>query len=767
MFKQTFCTMWLVLIASLPLLAPVVSGQEIVVEEAPLIDQEPFDLITLTAEAGGASVKVLPIDFPGRKVPANPAPTQKIEVTLVKYQERRYSIAWKAIEKIELYEQRIYDQASQSMQSKDFALAFQNLSFLMRNFAEMPNLEQLRKDFIFESAKDRYLNGELRQTLSALEELRATAPGYQSGAVLTAMSNVASSLVEDYQKRGELGTAKLLLGRLRSQYGPTLKVIEQWEDRLEKMALEKKDEAVSLIQQQRFREARKAAIEMIGIFPDLDEGKALIEEINKRHPMVRVGVMQRSGKLDPGSLVDWPARRAGALAYRSLFQFLETGSEGGRYGFALGTFRLSDDRQQLVLSLDPSLSDAFNAFGLAQELLSRAEPTSPNYDPSWAAISKAVSVPSANQIIVQLQRPNVLPHALLQWMLPGEDGELSSLPGEYRLEAQDEPEAFFVLRDEAASSGQPVEIVEVFYSNPKEAVNDLLRGEIDVLDQLYPADAKRLEGNLQLVVGRYALPTTHMLIPVSDNPYLADSKFRRALLYSTDRSAILTGELLGSTNTDDGRLISGPFPIGEGENDPLAYAYNPDIAPAVYNAYLARLLLVMTQRELNESAQKKNQPMPELDKLLVGCPDFEFARVAVQAMIQQWMNIGVKAEMVVLEPGVDVRGCDLVYVVANMWEPATDIERLLGGNGLATSDNPFIVQSLDQLRKARNWREVRTELQKLHQLIDYHLPVIPLWQVTDRFAVRNYVEGLEDRPVSLYQNVDNWRVNLGLRAASR
>lgn len=767
MFKHVVRTKWLKLLMLLLLFPRAVSGQELIVEEAPLIDQEPFDLITLTAEAGGASVKVLPIDFPGRKVPTNPSPTQKLEVTLVKYQERRYSITWKSIEKIELYEQRIYDEAQQSMRNKDFALAFQNLSFLLKKYPEMPNLELLRRDFIFESAKDRYLNGELRQTLSALEELRATAPGYQSSAVLTAMSNVASSLVEDYQKRGELGTAKLLLGRLRSQYGPTLKVIEQWEDRLEKMALEKKDEAVSLIQQQRFREARKAAIEMLGIFPDLEEGKALIEEINKRHPMVRVGVMQRSVEFDPGSLVDWPARRAGALVCRSLFQFLETGSEGGRYGFALGTFRLSDDRQQLVLSLDPNQGGELNAFGLAQALLSRAEPTSSDYDPSWAAISKAVSVPSANQVIVQLRRPNVLPHALLQWMLPGEDGELSGLPGDYRLEAEDEPETSFVLSEQSATPEQPVEVVEVFYSNPKEAVNDLLRGEIDVLDQLYPADAKRLEVNSQLFVGRYALPTTHMLIPVSDNLYLANSKFRRALLYSTNREAILTGELLGSTNTDDGRLISGPFPVGDGEVDPLAYAYNPDISPVVYNAYLARLLLVMTQRELNEAAQKKNQPEPKLEKLLVGCPDFEFARVAVQAMIQQWMNIGITAEMVVLEPGVDSRGCDLVYVVATMWEPATDIERLLGGNGFATSDNPFIVQALEQLRKARNWREVRTELQKLHQLIDYHLPVIPLWQVTDRFAVSKYVEGLEDRPVSLYQNIDNWRVNLGLRASSR
>jgi ABC-type oligopeptide transport system substrate-binding subunit len=96
-----------------------------------------------------------------------------------------------------------------------------------------------------------------------------------------------------------------------------------------------------------------------------------------------------------------------------------------------------------------------------------------------------------------------------------------------------------------------------------------------------------------------------------------------------------------------------------------------------------------------------------------------------------------------------------------MWEPATDIQRLLGGNGVAATENPFIVQALESLLAARNWREVRTALQDLHQLIDYHLPVLPLWQISDRFAVRKYVNGVENRPVSLYQNVTEWRVDFG------
>jgi ABC-type transport system substrate-binding protein len=203
----------------------------------------------------------------------------------------------------------------------------------------------------------------------------------------------------------------------------------------------------------------------------------------------------------------------------------------------------------------------------------------------------------------------------------------------------------------------------------------------------------------------------------------------------------------------------------------LAYAYNAAVQPAEYNSQLAKLLVVMTEQEMRSASEKSGDPVPKRNKLVVGCPDFEFARVAVQAMIQQWAIVGIQAEMLILPPDQTLdatESCDLLYVTTTMWEPATDIERLLGGNGIAATDNPFIIQALEKLRAARNWREVRVAMQDIHQLVDYHLPILPLWQVTDRFAASRYVEGLADKPVSLYQDVDSWRLNLGFsRTAQR
>jgi tetratricopeptide (TPR) repeat protein len=733
------------------------------ISDPPLIDQQPFDLITLKSTAGGGSYKIAPL--PLRQVPPRPADTTKLEdLILLKVGEaRRYEIYWKDIEKIELYEQRIYEEAVAKLKSGDFVDAFMNLSYLLKNYPNMPNLESLRKEFLYQSAIKMYKSQEYRQTLSALEELLQTSPDYQAEKVSGALSNVANSLITAYFEAGELSNAKQLHNRLKITYGDSLPVVKIWDQKLASMAEEKKNQAEQLIAQKKYREALLAAAGMLEILPDTPDAKRLVQDIRRTHPMIRVGVMQRSTEVDPSSLVNWPARRAGSLTNQSIFQFLKTGSEGGRYGFALGTFRQSDDRQELVLSLEPNAQPTLEAFGLSQILLERANPRHQNYDASWAAILDSVTVNSAKQVTIKLKRPNVLPHALVQWALPGNCLH-GTLPGRYQLGEVDTKETSYTIRGAKPTNGQPLEIVEVFYDDPKRAVNDLLRGELDVLDQLYPADAKRLAIDPRIRIGGYALPTVHMLVPISDNPYLAKDKFKRALLYGSNREAMLQGELLNSTRVEDGRLISGPFPVGIGGADPLSYAYDPEVLPAGYNPQLAKLLFVMTQRELDEAAKKADEIPPVLDKLVVACPDFEFARVAVQAMIQQWAIVGIKAEMMVLPPGksYDVNTpCDLLYVTATLWEPATDIERLLGATGLAATDNPFIVQGLEKLRGARNWKDVRNSLQDLHRLIDFHLPILPLWQITDRFAASRYVEGLEDAPVSLYENVGQWRVNLG------
>ncbi len=72
------------------------------------------------------------------------------------------------------------------------------------------------------------------------------------------------------------------------------------------------------------------------------------------------------------------------------------------------------------------------------------------HGPRWFA---ALSTPSPTQLLVRLQRPHVLPQALLQFSFPDTNDTASALAGLYRLNASDKAETSFVLRDKQASGG--------------------------------------------------------------------------------------------------------------------------------------------------------------------------------------------------------------------------------------------------------------------------------------------------------------------------
>ncbi len=764
MMKSTFTfglfTVCLCLV-SLILAADVARAQS---ADQPLIDLAPYDTIVLNQAAGGKSVKISPL--PVRNYDKRPPDEERLQVVILTHPDRKYEVMWRDIDKIIFFERMIYDEALKKLAEKDFITAFMDLSFLMQNYPKTPNLEKLRRDFLFQSAAAMFAESRSDfsryfQTMSTLEELHTTAPDYETNSVLAGLSRVTDTLLKHYESKGDMASAKMLLSRLDKTFGDKLQTVVDWKAKLLNMAEQRKGEAIALMNEGKFREARAAAMDMSNISPDIQGGPELVAEIRQRHPMIRVGVTQRAGDLDPGSLVNWSARRAGALVYRPVVKFLDTGTQGGKYQFALGKMKLSEDNLQLTMNIDPKIPSGLSGYDLAEVLMRRATPHDPAYDASWAAVVRSVSTPNPTQLLVRLQRPHVLPQALLQFSFPDINETASPLAGLYKLNATEAVETSFMLRDKKASPGVPVEIVEVFYEDPKEAANDLLRGEIDVLDQIYPSDARRYQQSKLAKVGNYLLPSVHLLVPVSEHAYLMKDKFRRALMYATNRHEILRGELIGSDNPQDGRVLSGPFPMGSDTNDPLNYAYDSTIKPKAYEPRLAKLLLYMVDKEVKAQYEKLKLPVPENTPLRLGVPNYDLAKVAAEALAQQWKLVGIKTEIVTLPEGkaFDPESkCDLVYLSATMWEPAIDIERLLGGNGPAKSNNPFIVQALTKVRKARSWRETRVALQDLHRLVDYHLPILPLWQITDRYAYSLQLQGLADRSVSLYDKVSEWRL---------
>lgn len=731
-----------------------------------LLDEEPFDIVTLKPDATGKSVKVAPIEFPNRRLPASPKDTDKFQVIILLFPTRLYEVAWKDIDRVSLFEQMVLARAKTLVAAKNFGEAFEHLNFLMVNYPQTPGLQILRQEFLFESAIEMARQKRLPHTLAVLEELQRTFPNFQRERVRSNITTVSSQLIQSYFDKKDLATARAMITRLERDYkSDPLPVVEEWKGKFVELANEYRERALSYRQQKDYLNARREASKMLEIEPDIEGGKELFRDLLKEFPIARVGVFQTADKPDTAALANWPAYRSGQLISRPLFEFRNTGPEGGQYRFSLGSFQQSDDRLELEMTIqNPGMGGTPNSLNLSQSFLRRATLGNSNYVPGWASIFDSVSVSGPERLKLRFRRPHVLPQAFLQWPIEQTAAGIEPPGVLYRFKSQDgDTQRFEWAASTPAADFQPVEIHETKYADPSQAINDLLRGEIEIIDRLFPADARRLKASIvskTINVENYALPTVHMLVPRTSNPYLDDREFRRALLYAIDREGILKGEILGGAEGEMSRVISGPFPRGNTESDPIAYAYNNGVDNLAYDPRLAKVLMLITNSKLKMMYEKRKEPLPPLPKIRLGVPNYEAARVAGQAIVEQWKLIDVAAELIVLDkvPGPkDDVPVDILYLTASVWEPATDAERLFGIGAPAETNNQFIVQVLGQLSSSRNWREVRQSCQDLHALVAAHLPVLPLWQVGESFAYRNEVGGVTQKPLGLYQDLQKWR----------
>lgn len=733
-----------------------------------LLQEEPHDLIFFTAKAGGGWTKVPILDFPGRTLPSDRKGGLKFQVLGIEGKD--FTSKWTEIERIDLWEIRLERETKERIAKEDFVGAYPFLSVLIRDYPNRTGLFELRCDFLFQDAVARARKGEFEATLAMLEELRRFAPEYKQATVLRALGGVTDRLMQKLYDEGELDLAQKMLSRLEKDYqNENLDSVVKWNARFLEMATAKREEAIQARDAEDYRLARELARDSVYLKPDIPGGQALIDEIDKIYPLVNVGVLQSATLLEPTRIDNWGARRAGRLIYRTLFEMRDAGPEGGEYDFLFGETEMSDDRMHFDLSLEtqdlaPPL-DRIQGFFLADRLAERAQPDSPSYFSPWAAAVDSIGLLGPKQVTFNLRRPHVLPICLLQIPVDGSwfGGEPMSPTGDYRRDVVEEDIVRYVLADEQKTETQPREIVEMRSASAADGVNLLLQGRVDVLDQLFPADAVRLQKSKRIKVVNYPLPTVHMLVPCSDHPYLAERTFRRALQYGINREDILTGELLEGLESEGCRVLSGPFPAGLELNDPLGYAYDQSILPRRYEPPLAKLLIALNANQMKSQAERKKEKVPKMTPIRLALPADNLSRVACEAIRTQWELLGLKVNLVQLpvgrtfpEPDEDI--ADIVYVSAAVWEPVIDARRILGPEGLAASQDQLVGLGLRRLEEAKNWREVRDRLLDLHAIAHHELPVLPLWQMVDSYAYRRELLGVGSDIVSLYQNAGNWRL---------
>jgi tetratricopeptide (TPR) repeat protein len=321
--------------------------------------------------------------------------------------------------------------------------------------------------------------------------------------------------------------------------------------------------------------------------------------------------------------------------------------------------------------------------------------------------------------------------------------------GPFKIESQTQELVRYVRRPGQSASGTPqtAEIVERTYPDSAAALVALTRGEISVIDRISPWEVSRAASS-EVVIGSYALPTVHVLVPNPARPLVSHRIMRRALVYAIDRQAILRRGLLGGQALAGCDVLSGPFPRGAA-SDPFAYAYDAKVEPRPYEPGTA---LVLTQLAINETQSANKTLAP----LVLVHPADPIARIACQSIARQLKQLNLQVNL--KELGAGTAGeYDLRYVELVIREPTVDAWQVLGPRGVVGMCSPAMLAALRAVEAAPNKQEAAARLQAVHRLAAAELPVIPLWQLSEHFAVHKSIQGVAQRPASLYEGVEAWQ----------
>jgi tetratricopeptide (TPR) repeat protein len=760
---------------------------------ARLIDRPAFDRVTLDERSGGVPIDVQPLALPDGRVP-DPLPTAgALKLFRVNEPSVEYEVAWSDVAKIERFPDLVLAEARLAMAAAKWSDAFDGLSFLHRYYPEQPGLNAASQEYLWRDAGATFSSGKPEESLPALIALYELNPAFPR--LPNAVQVLADSIVTRLLKEERYAAARAALDSLERTFpNLTLAGVQRWRARFAADATTQLAAAREAFAAGDFAAARSSAQRADAILPGVAGVGQLLAAIQRAAPEMRVGVLSLNAPDATGRLPAWEKVRDEALANPCLVDLVDFGAEGGIYRSRWGVCTTRDDGLETTLELSPAaVAQGVTPASVALRLLHRADPTRGDFDADFASLLAGVELAEGRVVVVRWRRPHVSPQALLHIPLADADPAATGRLAAFARTRVDEngrgnPPTVVYRRTRRAKEAPevPQTVVERLFDDDQAALSALAQGEIDVLDHLPPWLLETARQTPGVRVLAYRLPTVHALAPNPHRPLLQQREFRRALCYALDLEGIVRDMLLAGQPLPGFQPLSGPFPAGVALGDPAGYAYDVALAPRTYSPRLAAVLAGVARSAGekpepsetdaapspagsdappsptgNDADQRQADPpqAPAPSPLTLAHSTDPVARLACQSLKRQLDGAGIPVQLVEIAANNVARAqeCDLAYVELAIWEPVVDARRLLGPRGAAGSSTAFMGMALDQLSRSQNWNDARNQLKEIHRIARADLPVIPLWQTVNHLAVREWLQGVAEQPVSLYQDVDAWR----------
>ncbi|MGE0608642.1 MAG: ABC transporter substrate-binding protein [Pirellulales bacterium] len=769
-----------------------------------LYEEEPYDEIHLT-EGSVVKVKPIPYDKPG-EIERQKKKGSKLVVVLFEAADDKvkYEVLWADIDHISRFIDLVLAKANQLSADGKFDEAYDYFDWLQMFHADWPGVPDSINAFLLTDAQRKREQKEHAFALAILTELHSRKPD------LSGLSDEVGAnfevLIQDDVAREDYRAARNRLRVLAGMY-PKHAVGISYQRKIVELARKRVAAAKVEYAAGRLREAYAEGFQAVLIWPTDKSARQLMTEIQEEFPRVIVGVAQPAAQESIGiemasPLADWAARRGNRLLHRPLLEFTGFGPQGGVYRCPFGKDpEKLDLDMRMILQLNPGVhwsptEEPLTGRDVARTMLEMASPSSNRYRGNWAALFSSVRVRDVYEVEVEFRRGHVHPEALLDqllvpWNEAGQSAGAAPRLGGYRIEVRTDDEVRFALQNDYFARGptQPREIVEKVFADPREAIKALRRGDVQALDRVFPWDVAALKADEQFVTRPYLAPTVHCLAPNLQKPLPSSRTFRRALLYGLNRRQILDKQLLQGPGGKGDEVASGPFVAGESPDDPAGYGRNPTILPRPYQPRLAMTLAAYAVQEAADKQAAMDKAKPEaagttveepppvvaedaeqpklnvdlkkVEPLILAHPPHELARVACRAIQKQWEVLGLRVNLVETpadSPLLPPPEYDFLYVELSPWEPVTDARKLFGPEGLFGGGSPYLNQALRQLDETSGWKGARERLLEIHRLIYEDSLVLPLWQITDHFVYHKSVANIGQQPVTLYQNIEQWKI---------
>ena len=766
---RAYFTLMLLLCALTPWASSDADGQVIKDREwsTPLLDDEPFDVLYLDKDSDNVVIKILPQT--DTKRPASNKGNLKFEY----FEENEFvlEVSWQHVEKYRSFKDLLLEEAEAHVRDKNFPSALRNLLFLFDNGGSNdPELEESLRSVLFRDAAENFRTGDYELALSIFEDLYEKDPTFQVPGVDKTLKEAIElcydGILQQKFDDGEAEFIKKSLASIKQQYGAEAdEFVQGWEKKFVRQAKQILQDARQAAKAGDGRKAHQLSRLAERIEPGLAETREIQVEITEKFPLIVVAVNQPAGDANPIRLDHWGSRRVGRLTQRTLIELTGLSDEGGRYQFLNGRFERTDDFGLQYAFIFDQQQDTMvprtSANEVASRLLDHADDASPNYIPAWAKILGAVSVDGSDRVSIELRKPFVRPAALARFQY--RDRKPDGQPvqdGIYALADSKGDENTFEFNSDFFTK-QPDEqhptLIEKYYRASSDAVDALIRGEVDVVDRPSISDIPKLREAKGIEVRPYAIPTVHFLVPKVRGDYEGSLQLVRALSTAVNREGIIN-DIFDGADIDGCEALSGPFPIGSDEYDQVSYGYDLKVKSLPYQQ---KLSVVLGNMAKTTKTKKYPNGRPSDPTIVLAHPAGSLATAACQSIRQSWIEAGIKTTLRALPESVSYPendNWDVLYVEAAIEEPLTDATRIMGSYGIAKKVSAPVSQSLQSLGYAESWQQASRTLRRIHRQVSNDLSVIPLYQIQEHYAFRKNVYGIGRDLIHLYQNIGRWRI---------